>query len=41
MKTPKMTIPRLLYSALAVTALAALGWLLKPLPPQVAIQPAA
>jgi hypothetical protein len=41
MRVLKLTTPRLLFSALAVTALAALGWLLKPMPPQAAIQPAA
>jgi len=40
MKILKLTTPRLFYSALAMTALAALGWLLKPMPHQAPIRPA-
>jgi hypothetical protein len=40
MKIRQLTASRLLYSTLAVAALAALGWLLQPLPPQAPIRPA-
>jgi hypothetical protein len=40
MKILKLTPSRFLYSALAVTALAALRWLLIPMPHQAPIRPA-
>jgi hypothetical protein len=40
MKILKLTPAHFLYSALAVMALAALRWLLKPMPHQTPIRPA-